>query len=91
MRKRFYHERVCSCSPVEGMKFIEARMLVREVRQRHHLLVRILQEGERRSHCPTDHRSHLPRRTGRSAATGTGLLQLLGGLRSYRAGSLLYS
>ena len=27
MRKRFYHERVCSCSPVEGMKYIEARML----------------------------------------------------------------
>ena len=27
MRKRFYHERVCSCSPVVGMKFIEARML----------------------------------------------------------------
>ena len=27
MKKRFYQERVCSCSPVEGMTFMESKML----------------------------------------------------------------
>lgn len=25
MRKRFYHERVCSCAPKEGMVFLTAK------------------------------------------------------------------
>ena len=27
MRKRFYHERVCSCAPKEGMVFLTAKLL----------------------------------------------------------------